>query len=192
MITQRDKTLKIILTGLMMALIVVATSLITIPTPGGGYIHLGDTMIFLSVLILGWRYGAIAAGFGSALADLIAGYAVWAPWTLCIKGLMAVIMGLFIQRAMKKHGFAIFGVPVYQVFGMILAGIEMAAGYYVAECVIYGNFAAALLGIPLNVLQFGVGAVLATLLAAALYKTPARKYFTYQPLKSFAAEPQAE
>jgi len=186
----RDKTIKIILTGLMMAMIVVATTLIIIPTPGGGYIHFGDTMIFLSVLILGWRYGAVAAGFGSALSDILIGYAAWAPWTLVIKGLMGVIMGLFIWKASKKEGLNILGVPVYQLIGMILAGIEMAAGYCIAGGIIYGNFITSILGIPLNILQFGVGATLATLLAATLYKTPARKFFTYQPANSFRAETQ--
>jgi len=183
MTTNREKTTKIILTGLMMAMIVVATMLIVIPSPfTGGYIHLGDAIIFLSVLILGWRYGAIAAGVGSALADLLVGYAVWAPWTLFIKGIMAAVMGLFILKAMHKQGRNILGVPMYQLIGMILSGCFMVAGYYVAEGVIYGNFIAAVMGIPFNIVQFSVGTVIATILAAALYKTPARKFFTYQPM----------
>lgn len=183
MTTNREKTTIIILTGLMMAMIVVATMLIVIPSPfTGGYIHLGDAIIFLSVLILGWRYGAIAAGVGSALADLLVGYAVWAPWTLFIKGIMAAVMGIFILKAMQKQGRSILGVPVYQLIGMILAGCFMVAGYYVAEGVIYGNFIAAVMGIPFNIVQFSVGTVIATILAAALYKTPARKFFTYQPM----------
>ena len=188
MTANREKTIKIILAGLMMAMIVVATMLIVIPSPfTGGYIHLGDAMIFLSVLILGWRYGAVAAGAGSALADLLVGYAVWAPWTLIIKGVMGAVMGLFILKAMQKPGKSILGVPVYQLIGMILAGCFMVAGYYVAEGVIYGNFVAAALGIPWNIVQFSVGTVIATILAAALYKTPARKFFTYQPLTGLAA-----
>lgn len=93
------KTNTIILTGLMMALTTIATMAIAVPVPfTNGYIHLGDSMIFLSVLILGWKYGAIAAGVGSAMADVFLGYVHWAPWTLCIKGLMAVMMGLLIQK----------------------------------------------------------------------------------------------
>jgi uncharacterized membrane protein len=80
------------------------------------------------------------------------------------------------------------GVPLYQMIGMILAGCEMVAGYYLADGVLYGNFVSALLGVPWNILQFGVGAVLATLLAAALYKTPARKFFTYQPLTGVSSD----
>lgn len=189
MMTNREKTTKVILAGLMMAMIVVATMLIVIPSPfTTGYIHLGDAMIFLSVLILGWRYGAIAAGVGSALADLLVGYAVWAPWTLVIKGIMGAVMGLFIMKAMQKPGRSILGVPVYQLIGMILAGMEMVIGYYIAEGVIYGNFVSAALGIPWNIVQFSVGTVLATILAAALYKTPARKFFTYQPVNSAEQE----
>ncbi len=182
--TNREYTVRIILTGLMMALIVVATIVIPIPVPfGTGYIHFGDAMIFLSVLILGWKYGAIAAGVGSALADFIVGYAIWAPWTLFVKGIMAVVMGLFIAKSMQKPGRSIFGIPVYQFVGMVLAGCFMVAGYYVAEGMIYGSFIVALAGIPWNIVQFIVGTVIATLLAAALYKTPAKKYFTYKPMK---------
>lgn len=181
--TNREKTTKIILTGLMMGMIVVATIVIPIPVPfGSGYIHFGDAMIFLSVLILGWRYGAIAAGFGSALADLLVGYAVWAPWTLFVKGIMGAVMGLFLLKSMHKQGKSILGVPVSQLIGMILAGCFMVAGYYVAEGVIYGSFIAAIAGIPWNIVQFTVGTILATLIAAALYKTPAKKFFTYQPV----------
>ncbi|MEL7654733.1 MAG: ECF transporter S component [Bacillota bacterium] len=181
--TNKDRTTKIILTGLMMAMIVVATIVIPIPVPfGTGYIHFGDAMIFLSVLILGWKYGAAASGFGSALADILVGYAIWAPWTLVVKGIMAAVMGLFIVKSMDKQGKSIAGISIYTLMGMILAGCFMAAGYYVAEGMIYGSFIAAIAGIPWNVVQFTVGTVIATILAAALYKTPAKKFFTYQPL----------
>jgi uncharacterized membrane protein len=107
--TNLMNTKKIILTGLMMALVTVATMVFIVPVPfTSGYIHLGDSMIFLSVLILGWRYGAVAAGVGSALADLFVGYANWAPWTLCIKGIMALMMGLAIEKCIKSKKNIIF------------------------------------------------------------------------------------
>lgn len=180
---QNEKTTKIILTGLMMALIIVATMLIVIPIPfAGGYIHLGDTIIFLSVLILGWKYGAAAAGIGSALADILLSFVIWSPWTLVVKGIMAAIMGIFIQKAVKKPGISIFGFPLYYLIGMILGGFFMVVGYYFAEGVIYGNFIAAALSIPWNIVQFSSGAVLASVLAGALYRTPAKKWFTIPPM----------
>lgn len=180
-----NKINKIILTGLMMAIITVMTMILPIPIPfTSGYIHLGDAVIFLSVLILGQKYGAAAAGMGSALADLLLGFAVWAPWTLVIKGGMGIIMGLFIAKAAKNQkGNGFLGVSIYAILGMILAGVFMVAGYYVAEGIIYGNFIAALLGVPWNIGQFAVGMVLAVLIASALYKTPAHSIFTYKPKK---------
>ena len=59
-------------------------------------------MIFLSVLLLGKKGGAAASGLGSALADLMGGYAAYAPWTFIIKGAMAFIMGVFIEMMTKK------------------------------------------------------------------------------------------
>lgn len=180
--TNDNKTLKLIITGLMMAMITVVTAILPIPIPfGPGYVHLGDAVIFLSVLILGWRYGAVAAGVGSALADVLLSYVVWAPWTLAVKGLMALIMGYFISVSSKKPGKKIFGLPIYQLVGMILGGLEMVAGYYVAEGVIYGNFVSPILSVPWNIMQFMTGLVVASIIAAMLYKTPAKKLFTYAP-----------
>ena len=53
----------IVITALVMALICVATMIIKIPVPmTEGYVHLGDAMIFLGVLILGKNQGALADG----------------------------------------------------------------------------------------------------------------------------------
>ena len=96
--TGTEKTNKLVLTALMVCLVLLATYIIKIPSPfTQGYVHLGDTMIFLSVLLLGKKGGAAAAGLGSALADLLGGYAAYAPWTFLIKALMAFIMGAFIE-----------------------------------------------------------------------------------------------
>ena len=56
-----EKTNQLAKTALMIALIFVGTFSIRIPNPAtGGYFHMGDSMIFLSVLILGKRDGAFA------------------------------------------------------------------------------------------------------------------------------------
>lgn len=177
---ESDKKInKVVMTGLMMCLILVATSLFKVPVPfTQGYVHLGDAMIFLSVLVLGKRNGSIAAGFGSTLGDILGGYAIWAPWTLVIKFFMAFIMGIFVEAMEKRgHKSSKNGVSLIEIVGMVLGGAEMAGGYFVAERFIYGNWAVPLLSVPWNIGQFTVGMVVATVLAAALYKTPAKKFF---------------
>jgi len=173
------KTNKIVMTSLMMCLIIITTMFFKIPIPfANGYVHLGDAMIFLSVIIVGWKYGAIAAAVGSALGDILGGFAIWAPWTLVIKGLMAVILGSFIVAVGKKNANQMrFGISFIQLIGMILAGLWMMAGYYIAEGCIYGNWIAPMLGIPWNIGQFTVGTVIAVAITSALYKTPVKHYF---------------
>ena len=56
--TGTEKTNKLVLTALMVCLVLLATYIIKIPSPfTQGYVHLGDTMIFLSVLLLGKKAG---------------------------------------------------------------------------------------------------------------------------------------
>ena len=177
-----DKTNTIVMTAMMMCLVLVTTYTFKIPTPFQGYVHLGDAMIFLSVLIVGKKYGAVAAAFGSALANLLGGYVAFAPWTFVINGLMAIVMGLFIDAMVhrNKASLRIAGVPLIEIIGMIIAGLVMVLGYGVADAVLAGNIMTGILSMPANCGQFAAGVVIASILAAALYKTPARKYFTYR------------
>ena len=95
-------TKTLVLTGMMTALVFISTVAIRIPVPfTQGYIHAGDTMIFVSAAILGPVPGMIAAGVGSALADLM-GYPQWVIPTLLIKGIMGYLMGVFVNLQAKK------------------------------------------------------------------------------------------
>ena len=169
--TVDTKTKKLVLSAVMICLIVVTTILFKIPIPfANGYVHLGDAMVFLSVLILGVKYGVIASAIGSALGDVMGGFAIWAPWTLVIKGLMALILGFFVSKtADKKTSGSFSKATAMQIAGMFVAGIWMTAGYFVAEGVMY-NWIVAFVGIPWNIGQFVVGMVIASATAAALSK----------------------
>ena len=87
-------TYTIVMTALMMALITISIMFIKIPIPfTQGYVHPGDAMIFMAVLILGWKYGAVAAAVGGALGDILGGFAAWAVsadrpavWIVCRRG----------------------------------------------------------------------------------------------------------
>ena len=151
-------------------------------------------MIFLSVLILGKKYGAFASGVGSALADLLGGYAYYAPWTFVVKTLMAVVMGAALEYLEKKSNEKAENgeadspnqtpwlnskgkVPLIELVAMAFGGIEMTVGYYISASLMHGNWVTPLLSVPGNIGQFIFGMILALALASALYKTPARKYF---------------
>jgi len=102
-----DKTKKIVLASMLAALVFIATIIIRIPMPSIGYINLGDCFVLLCGWILGPIYGGLAAGLGSAIADLSAGYVSYAPVTFVIKGLMAVVayyLGVKLSKDKDKYG----------------------------------------------------------------------------------------
>ena len=159
-----NKTLRIVLTALMAAMACVATMVIKIPIPAtGGYINLGDSIVLLSGVVLGPVYGGLAAGLGSALADLLGGYVVFAPATFLIKALMAVAIGLIIRTYPKKQ-------ILRFVFAGIVSEIIMILGYFAFEATIMGYGLAAAGAIPGNALQGTTGIVIATMLMPILGK----------------------
>ena len=134
--------------AIMAALVFVTTYLIKIPSLNG-YTHIGDSMVILSALILGKKKGALAAGLGAALCDLLSGYMQYIIPTFLIKAIMVLfawIIGSIIGCA-------------FQVFG-----------YGLVETIMYG-FAAALLSVPANIIQSIVGTVIAMVLATVLEKS---------------------
>ena len=92
-------------TALMAALVFLGTYIFKIPSPFGGYAHLGDCMIILSVCLLGTGHAVLAAAIGAGLADLLGGYMIWVVPTAVIKGVWALLMGLFMYRLLKNMKF---------------------------------------------------------------------------------------
>ena len=95
----KNTTQKIAVTALLAALTCVATMVIKIPSPMKGYLNLGDCVVLTAGWMLSPVYGFLAAGLGSALADLFSGYVVYAPATFLIKGLMALV-ARFVYKAL--------------------------------------------------------------------------------------------
>jgi uncharacterized membrane protein len=107
-------------------------------------------------------YGFLAAGLGSALADLFSGYVIYAPATFVIKGLMALV-ACFTYRLLAKK----LAPTLSRTVGGLLAEVLMVLGYFLFEGVLYG-FIPSAVNIPANAIQGAVGLVLGVLLAAAL------------------------
>ncbi len=136
--------------GLFAAMITIMTAYIFhIPYgANGGYIHFGDALIFLAAVFLPRPYAIAAAGIGGGLADLMTAPA-WAPFTIVIKMLMAAVFSNQKEKIVSGRNLG----------AAVAAAIINIVGYYIAEGVLYGSFAAALLSIWGNVVQ-GLGSFL--------------------------------
>ncbi|MBQ2930221.1 MAG: ECF transporter S component [Clostridia bacterium] len=148
---------KLTMAGVMAALVFVMTYVPKVPVPvTGGYVHLGDGAIFLSVLLLG-PLGIPAAAIGSGLSDLLGGYMVYVLPTMLIKGLVALIAWKIWKEGSWLRAAASF----------LLAEIVMVAGYFALEAVMYGA-AAAWAAVGPNCIQ-GIAGVALGLVCHGLY-----------------------
>lgn len=161
----KNTTQKIAVTALLAALTCVATMVIKIPSPMKGYLNLGDCVVLTAGWMLSPVYGFLAAGLGSALADLFSGYVVYAPATFLIKGLMALV-AWFVYKALCGKTYS----SISRIISGVLAEIIMVLGYYIFEGFMYG-FSPSLVNIPANAVQGIAGLVLGFVLIKIFEKT---------------------
>ena len=165
-----QKINKLVSAALFAAVICVSTYVVQIPMPAtGGYVNLGDCFVLTAGMMLGAGYGAVAAGLGSALADMLAGYMQYAPATFIIKALMAVA-AYYIYSKLNKS-FHNKKIIVSKSISTVVAETIMVLGYFAYEAVILGYGMAAAGSIIGNISQGVVGAVSAVILVTALEKS---------------------
>ena len=163
-----DKKLrKLVLSALLAALCCVATMVVQIPSPMQGYVNLGDCFVLLSGWMLGPWYGFAAGGIGSMLADVLLGYAHYAPGTLIIKGLMAMTAALILRR--------MNGSSAGRVLGGVAAELLMVAGYFGYASLLLGKGLAAAASIPGNLVQGAAGLAAGLMLMAVMVRSQLTK-----------------
>ena len=175
--TKQNTLVKMVLCALFASLCCVATMVIQIPTPTGGFLNLGDAIVILSAFFLGPVYGAFAAGLGSALADIFAGYVQYAPATFIIKALMALCVCLVLklsQNITAKKPKLFFA---FTALGGFFAECVMVAGYLLFEAVILQYGVGAFASVLGNCMQGLAGIVAGTLLTELLRKTMLKEKF---------------
>ncbi|MDR1409794.1 MAG: ECF transporter S component [Oscillospiraceae bacterium] len=158
-----DALVQLVITALMAALIFTFTFLPKVPIPGahGGYVNLGDTVIFLAALFIGNPWAAAAAAIGSGLSDFLAGYTEYIIPTVLIKGIMGLVAAIFAKRDK----------PTVFKFGTFLCGIIMCGGYFGFALFYYKagenlGWVSAVNDLPMNIAQ----AVVCMILSWLLYK----------------------
>lgn len=161
----QNRTKKLVNSAMLAALICVATMIIKIQLTPNGYINLGDGIIILASKVLGPFYAFFAAGIGSMLADLLSGFAFYAPATFIIKGIMALSAYFMMKKlsGMKNGTFSV-------IIASVIAELVMIVGYGIFETAVYG-IGAALASMPGNAIQAVAGIVSGVLLIKVFEKS---------------------
>ena len=168
---------KIATLAVAIALVAVFTTVVKIPTVGGGYLNCSDVAICFIAYTMGPVTAFLTGGVGAALADVISGYAQWAPITFVAHGLEGLLMALILWEG--KREFSSLERWIRKAVAAVVCMICVAGGYFcLAGAFLYG-FAEAAVEVPGNLIQSGVGVVLGFILSEGVKKA-------YPPVKSLS------
>lgn len=153
------------ITGLMAAMITIMTAYIChIPTGvNGGYIHFGDSIIYLAAALLPTPYALAAAAIGGGLADLLTS-PMWAPATIVIKMLITIP---FTNKSSKI-------ITPRNVIASVIAYLISGISYFLAECLLLGTGTALIASMSGNLIQSGGSAVFFIIFGLALDRIHAK------------------
>ncbi len=115
-----------------------------------GYFNLGDVLV-MSFGVLFSPGLALLAGIGPMIGDYALGFGVFAPFTLVIKGLEAVLVGVLYRALPKK----------LKIVAFLAGGLFMALSYGFAYAFIYNSFGSFFTYIVPDTIQGVVSAILA-------------------------------
>lgn len=159
----------IVYIGVLSALCAIATSIL-IPLPNGGMVHLGSAALFTIGALFGGMYGALAGAIGSALFDLVMGHSAYTLFSIVIKGLAGLFVGLILVGMRPR--------PFYQltyslgklILALIIGSVWTAFGYWIAWAYVLNSLAAATIRLPASFLTSGVGCVITLFLVRAILR----------------------
>ena len=154
-----DRLYPWLVSAALAALIAVTTAyLFHLPVgANGGYVHFGDALIFLAAGLLPLPCALTAAAVGAGLADLLTA-PVWLIPTVLLK---SVTVLCFTSRNEKI-------LCARNIGALLPAAVLTVAGYYAAEALLFGNWAAPLAGLPGNLLQCAGSSAVFLLLGRSL------------------------
>jgi uncharacterized repeat protein (TIGR04002 family) len=152
----------LIFTSLFAAIIFIATTYLKLPLPVMGYVHLGDSLIFIAATLLPCPYALTAAAIGAGLADVIGGFPQYALATLVLKALTAACFSARRGRSVCARNFT----------ALLPAIIINAGGYYIFEALLYGSFVSPIANLPFNTMQSVSNGIIFILVGMIIDKTP--------------------
>ena len=143
------------ITAVFMALNV-AMSSFGVPVPGG-HLYMNDIIICTAAIILDPLAAFMVGGVGAFLGDLFF-YPLPMFVSLVTHGLQAVVISIFSHYVLKKHPVLSSGI------GVTIGAVIMVVGYSLGRAFIYSTPEYAVLKLPYQILQAGVGAIFGMIL----------------------------
>jgi len=144
----------IALAAVLIALTAVFTMFVRVPIPATqGYVNFSDVATYFAAYAFGPGLGFVAGGVGAGLADLLGGFAQFAPITLLAHGLQGLLAGLIGRKGTMPALLAGWAAGAVAMIGVYFLGEIPLLGLGPALAEILPNLgqtiAGGLVGIPL-------------------------------------------
>lgn len=152
----------------MFAAMIFGLTMLHVPIGAGGYIHVGDAVIYVSAMLMGGPWAFISAAIGAACADIVSGFAVYAIPSAIIKILIAVPFVMISKKTSKI-------LSIRSAIFTVISGIITVLGYFIADLILYREGAIA--DLPANIIQAAGSAVVFIILAFALDRAGIKQRF---------------
>ena len=135
------------------------------PIGQGGYIHFGDSIIYLAASLLPAPFSFFCV-FGAVLADVSAAAHIWIVPTIIVKTAIVILFSSKGDKILTKKNLIMSAV----------AGVVGIVGYYIAEGIIYGNFLAPMVSVPFGLIQAGGSMIFYVLIAYFMDRAKFKDY----------------
>ncbi len=133
------------------AAVAIATIALSFPIGGGlGYLNFGEIVIYTAAFLFGSIVGGLAGGVGAAAADILLGWALWAPITLVGKGIEGFVVGKVSGNSVKS-----------KLLAVALGAPFMIGAYFLSAIYLSGWPYALFSELPTDIIQAVVGAAIA-------------------------------
>lgn len=169
---QKSTIHSVVMVALFAALTFIGTN-IRIPLPTGAFVHLGNAILLLAVLLIGYKKGALAGGLGFAIFDILNGYATEAPYfileSFIVGGAAYLAYAIFNKNLTKVWQIMTVGV-VTGIAKVIMTQLKNTAVLMIAGSGFPAAFGAAFIRIPATIIN-----VCITLLIVSLVYFPLKQ-----------------
>lgn len=147
------------LAGLFTAIIYITTAYLHIPSHTG-FTHIGDAFIYLAAAIFPMPYALLASVLGAMLADVLTGFAIWAPASMIIKFLIVLLFTNKNKKIVCKRN----------IVALFISGVITFLGYYLYDAIFISNFIVAMSGFLGYIIQSVLSGILFVIIGAAFDK----------------------
>ncbi len=177
----RTILLNIAIIGIFTALETIMTATVAIPIPAStGYFNIGEGIIYFVSILFGPFIGAFVGGVGAAFADILGGYAIFAPGTFIAKSAEGFVVGLLFKKLKENNSinnnWKIFSL----ILGLVAGGLMALLADGTISIMILGGILTLIIWILGFTVQKNIGVKILSIMAGGIVMVLG--YFLYESL----------